>query len=362
MKLFRCQSCGNAVYFENSNCVDCGHLLGFVPEAGLLSAVERKDDAGIALGVPERRYFFCENASKGVCNWLVDAADDSPYCLSCRHTRMVPNLEAPENLVAWARIEQAKRHLFYSLLKWRLPTPTRLQDERNGLAFDFLADRQTSHGVEPILTGHDNGLITLNIAEADDAQRESRRIAMNEPYRTLLGHFRHEIGHYYWDVLVRDGGRIDECRAIFGDESADYAAALQTHYQYGPPGDWMTHFISTYATCHPWEDFAETWAHYMHIVDTLETAGSFGIQVKPRHVQDRSLQTAVDFNPYRRGSIDDLISAWVPVTVALNSLNRSLGQPDIYPFVLSAPVTRKLGFVHDLVRAAACAGTTRQAA
>jgi len=57
-------------------------------------------------------------------------------------------------------------------------------------------------GCTPVLTSHCNGLITLNIAEADDAERERRRVKFHEPYRTLLGHLRHEVAHYYWDRLI----------------------------------------------------------------------------------------------------------------------------------------------------------------
>ncbi len=173
---------------------------------------------------------------------------------------------------------------------------------------------------------------------------------MAEPYRTLLGHLRHEIGHYFWDRLVRDEGRQESFRVLFGDETQDYDAALQRHHANGAPVNWVNAYISAYATCHPFEDFAETWAHYMHIVDTLETANAFGLSVRPKDAEDDHLRIDVVFDPYRDGAIEDLVGAWTPVTVALNCLNRSLGQPDVYPFVLSKPVIEKLGFIHDLTR------------
>ena len=356
MKVFTCESCGNAVYFENATCVACGHRLGFAPDAGVVVTLAQTGDLFSAVADPSRVYRLCLNVNTCGCNWLVAADDSNPYCICCRHDRIVPDLTAPENRDAWTKIEKAKRLLFYSLLRWRLPMPTQAEDALSGLGFDLLAD-----GAQPILTGHENGLITLNIAEADDAQRESRRMAMGETYRTLLGHLRHEIGHYYWDRLVRDEGRQEPFRAVFGDERDDYATALASHHRNGAPPDWPFAHISAYATSHPFEDFAETWAHYMHIVDTLETAASFGLSVNPRIARDSGLRVNIAFDPYRHGSVDDLVKAWAPVTVALNCLSRSLGQPDLYPFVLSKPVVEKLGFIHDLARNAAREGEQRAA-
>ena len=182
-------------------------------------------------------------------------------------------------------------------MRWRLPMPDRNEDPDAGLAFDFLGDVRRRTGSAPVMTGHDNGVITLNVTEGDDAEREKRRAALGEPYRTLVGHFRHEIGHYYWDRLVRDGGRLEAFRELFGDERADYGQALQRHYREGPPPDWQSRFISAYASSHPWEDFAETWAHYLHIVDALETARSYGINVRASFMPDAA-GGKIDFKPY----------------------------------------------------------------
>ncbi len=236
------------------------------------------------------------------------------------------------------------------MLQLKLPLVNRVDDPQHGLVFDFLADPPKAE-VPKVLTGHDEGLITIALAEADDAEREKRRVAMGEPYRTLLGHFRHEVGHYYWDCLVRDEGRLDACRAVFGDDSVDYGEALQKHYKEGVPPDWQEHFVSAYATTHPWEDFAETWAHYLHIIDTLEMAGAFGIEVHPGVAPHTVLDADIDVNPYKTGGIDSIIAAWLPLTFAANNLNRCMGASDLYPFVLSPPVIRKLGFIHDLVHA-----------
>jgi hypothetical protein len=225
-----------------------------------------------------------------------------------------------------------------------LPLATKVEDP-DGLAFDFLAD-----GPEPVFTGHDNGLITINLAEADDAERERRRHQMGEPYRTLLGHFRHEIAHYYWTRLVENSPSLEQFRDLFGDEQRDYGGALQNYYSWGAPADWPERFVSAYASSHPWEDFAETWAHYFHMVDTLETANAFGLIVKPKVSQ--SVAARLDFNPLG-SDMDRLIEAWLPLTFAVNSINRSMGLHDLYPFVLSPPAIAKLAFVHERIRAQA---------
>lgn len=347
MKIFTCQNCGHLLHFENTVCMSCGMTLGFLPGPMTLSALEFREDHWIA-SADGGTWRQCANLSEAGCNWMVPA-DGTVFCPSCTLNRTIPDLNAPGNEERWRELETAKRRLVYALRRLGLPLTSHTEDADRGLAFDFLADPSPD---QPVLTGHDDGLITINVAEADSAEREKRRVQLGEPYRTLLGHLRHEVGHYYWDVLVRDGGRIDACREVFGDESVSYADALQTHYQNGAPPDWNLSFVSAYATMHPWEDFAETWTHYLHMVDTLDTAGSFGLAVDP-NVTDEGTDVIVTFDPYRTKDFDRLVSAWIPLTVAMNSLNRSMGQPDVYPFALSQPAIDKLRFIHNLVREAA---------
>ena len=343
MKLFHCAVCAQALIFENVYCERCNHRLGYDADREDLVALEPLDGLWAQAGDPSKTYHFCDNARWGVCNWVLPASNNDMFCKACAHNHMVPDLTQDAHVAQWRAIENAKHRLFYALLRLKLPLFTRQQDPEEGLIFDFLAPS----GVEKVITGHEHGEITLNISEADDATREKLRTQMGEPYRTLLGHMRHEIAHYYWDRLVRDMAALEPCRAVFGDERADYGEALKHHYDNPPPVNWQNNFVSTYATSHPWEDFAETFAHYLHIVDTLETARAFGLAVEAPSVTDG--QVAVDFDPYRAPSAETLVSRWLPICFAVNSLNRSMGQPDIYPFVLSPVVIGKLDFIHDLV-------------
>jgi hypothetical protein len=347
MRLFVCQNCAQMLFFENSICERCKQSLGYLPTKSELSVLDPKGEKWLPRVDKGSEYKLCINASHGACNWLVRADAAESLCAACTHNRVVPDLTVPQNLQRWRKIELAKHHLFYTLIKLNLPLVSRLEDPENGLAFDFLTETPT----EPSpTTGHENGLITLDIAEADDAKREQLRQKMGEPYRTLVGHFRHEIGHYFWDVLVDRGGKLEEYRAIFGDERPDYGEALKRHYADGPPADWQTNFVSSYATSHSWEDFAETWAHYLHIIDTLEMAGSFGLRVSPTVETSVEAEADLDDKVSDSKTIDALMAAWLPVTLAVNSLNRCMGQPDLYPFVISGTIITKLGFIHDLIR------------
>jgi hypothetical protein len=350
MRLFACDNCDQVVHFDNRQCVRCNHRLGFLPDDLLMRSLEPRDgDFWQLTANPQRALRFCGNAGLDICNWLVGPDDDHEFCIACRHNRLVPNIDTQEGIDRWRRISQAQRHLFYSLLRWHLPPPDRFQDPQGGLVFDFLEDEvQFDGNVIPAITGHDEGVIAIRAAEADDLTRELARASMNEPYRTLLGHFRHEVGHFVWNKLVRDRNEFDGFRAVFGDERQDYGIALQNHYQNGAPLGWQQNFISAYATAHPWEDFAECFAHYLHIVDTLETARGFGIAIDPRGHGE--MASEVDFDPYRAADAEQLVSAWVPLSVAINAIQRSMGQPDSYPFVLSNAVVTKLEYLHRLIQ------------
>lgn len=357
------------LYFENTSCERCGRRLGFVAEDQTLHALEPApggDGTGsagttwTALGVEDRMFRFCANAQHDVCNWLVDTASGQLMCTACRHNRVIPELGNAENRLAWRKIEHAKHRLFYTLCRLGLARTIDLAAEHEPLVFQFLADYPNVSG-EKVMTGHEDGVITIALSEADDAEREQRRKAMGEPYRTLLGHFRHEVGHYFWDRLVRDGDQLDACRAVFGDDEEDYEEALKRHYETGAPTNWQDYYVSTYATAHAWEDFAETWAHYLHIVDTLEMARAYDLRLAPAVDHGEEFAVRYGLDPYTTADIQELIKVWLPVSTALNSLSRTMGKDELYPFVLSPPVIEKLGFMHKLVRGAVQAGQTQQA-
>ena len=314
MKRLYCR-CGQTVFFDNHTCGNCGRELGFDPASLTM----------FAAGPDEDLLSFCANRSSASrCNWL--AASAAGQCLSCRTSKIIPALSKPSNRKRWRKLEHAKRRLLYELLYLGLP----VDDSR--LQFVFKEDQQSNPNVteDHVAIGHMNGVITINAAEADDVYREQMRQKMNEPYRTLLGHFRHESGHYYFNVVVTADKRA-EARALFGDESASYAAALDNYYNNGPRHGWQSDYISSYASSHPAEDWAECWAHYLHIQAVLEVAESTGLGT------GRSTAT------WQQHFID--------LALALNEIMRSMGLADVYPFVITAPIARKIEFIHQQVSA-----------
>jgi hypothetical protein len=354
MRLFSCGSCDQLVYFENVECMRCGAALGFVPETLEIAALEAAGENtwSVAGAGPETPlYRHCAHRSNhAVCNWMVRADGHNAFCVACRLNRTIPDLGVQGNLARWRRLESEKRRLIYSLLALGLPVAAQSEDPA-GIAFEFLAETQPTFSEDGrVITGHSGGVITLNVAEADPVMRERMRVDLSEPYRTILGHFRHESGHYYWERLMRHGPWLDAFRALFGDETRPYDEALRAHYESGPPPDWPQRFVSAYASSHPWEDWAETWAHYLHIVDTLDTAYQFGLRVQPRTPGGEELRAEPAFAPYQQEDFGAVIDHWLPLTFALNSLNRSMGYELAYPFVLAPPAIEKLDFVHRIVR------------
>ncbi len=355
MRLFQCQSCGQPLYFENTRCESCGARLGLRVDRMDMIAVEPTagDETVFApMHGTDTEFRFCDNARYDVCNWLVPADSAEIFCAACRLNRTIPNLDDAGNLDKWRKIEVAKHRLVYGLIRLGLSMPNKVDDLDGGLAFDFLANPEPALNelAQSVMTGHAAGVITINTIEADDAAREQARLAMAEPYRTLLGHFRHESGHFYWERLLRNSDSLETWRALFGDERADYTESLQHYYDHGAPDNWRETHISAYATSHPWEDWAECWAHYLHMVDTLETAHSFGIQLWPRLESQSALTAVTTFNPHMATDFSDLLDAWLPLVYAVNSLNRSMGLADFYPFMLGAGVIEKMDFVHRIIR------------
>jgi hypothetical protein len=307
-------------------------------------------------------YRLCANYTEhGVCNWTIKAGSADTLCLACGLSHEIPDLDVAGNLEAWRKLETAKRRLLFDMLSLELPLVGKRESPAEGLEFRFLSDVVSVNGDRSrVLTGHDNGLITINVAEADDVHREAQRLLHREPYRTLLGHFRHEVGHYYWDRLVEGSDHLQHFRELFGDERADYQAALKAHYEQGAPATWAEHYISAYASTHPWEDWAESWAHVMHMVDALETAHAVGLSVRPARDDEPALAIPAKPSNARIGDFDQLIAEWKVLTYVLNNLTRGLGLPDAYPFVLSEPVIEKLRFVCMAMSTSNGAGATQE--
>ncbi len=333
MLAFACPVCGRLVTFESSRCLHCHAWLGFDWDDSRLVDIDHAEDR-----------FHCANVRIAACNGVTSAP--GTLCAACLLTRTRPADTDLDAMGGFATAEAAKRRLLFSLLELSLPV-IGFRDRPGGLAFDFL-----SSAGGPVTTGHANGVITLDLSETDPAEREERRIALGEPYRTTLGTMRHEIGHYYQSILAPEGSATrDRCRELFGDDRADYQAALKRHYADGPPAGWKRSFVSAYATMHPWEDWAETFAHYLHITDTAETAAAYGLRVDGPLVPTTDAHTLDSRPTLGSGAFDDLLDAWLPLTYALNAINRSMGVRDLYPFVITAGVRAKLSFVADVVGA-----------
>ncbi|MEX0956597.1 MAG: putative zinc-binding metallopeptidase [Rhizobiaceae bacterium] len=349
-KLFACPNCGNRLYFENAACLACGTDAVYLPFA-----------AGFGLpGIDGLA--ACANRMECACNWA--AADGRRFCVACDLNQTIPDLSVEGNRSRWTQIEAAKKRAIYSLIAFGLDISRKVgRGSSNGLAFDLLGDPIGAGPAERILTGHDSGLITLNVEEADEPQREKMRLALGERYRTLLGHFRHELGHYYWDRLVHDNPVwLDRFRTVFGDESADYATALQRHYANGAPPDWEERHISPYAASHAWEDWAESWAHYIHIADTLEMVSAlhmplgrldaYGASTLPpneANYADSNAETRNAPPAVPGGDFDEMLTRWLVLSEASNAINRCMGLQDLYPFVISEMTAEKLRFVHELL-------------
>ncbi|QCX38911.1 hypothetical protein FF125_10865 [Aureibaculum algae] len=343
MKIFQCGHCDHALYFENYTCENCGHLSGFRDTDRKMLTFNPHGDVLIS-DREQIEYKYCKNNEYEVCNWLIEKNDPNDYCSACQLNRTIPNLSDKENFEKWQHLEVAKHRLIYQLQKIGLILISK-EDNEAGFCFDFIAQQNNPN----LMTGHANGVITILLREADSVLREQMRKQLFEPYRTLLGHLRHEVGHYFWDRLVHSNEKVlTGFRAIFGNEQLDYGEALQNYYKDGAPKNWQKTFISKYATSHPWEDWAETWAHYLHVMEMVETAYFFGINVKPIG-KKKKLKAKVTFDPYTIENFDVIIRTCVPLSFAVNSINRAMGVPDMYPFKISPGVVDKMKFIHQLL-------------
>jgi hypothetical protein len=336
MRDFHCPNCGQRLTFENSACLSCGSALGFSLEEMALLVITTGNDADRAGFVSAAEYELCANRNVAECNWLVPIRQPGWLCRSCVLTVERPNDADTAGLAEFARAEAAKRRLVAELHELKLPIVGRDQDPDYGLGFRLLS---SAH--EQVLTGHENGIITIDLAEGDDVHREQLRVEMDEPYRTLLGHFRHEIGHYYFYRLIEASREnLRRFNELFGDPDADYQEALDRHYSDGAPAGWQEEYVSSYATMHAAEDWAETFAHYLHIRDTLDTSAWSGF----------APATATFDRPVLGPSaFQTIIDMWLPLSWSLNMVNRSMGHDDLYPFVLPVAVLEKMKFIHTAI-------------
>lgn len=334
MQKFHCQ-CGQPIFFDSEQCLMCGARLGFDPESMVMLSLRGYGNRWLSSN--GRGFLICDNGKRyGVCNWLVPEEQANPLCRGCRFNRTIPNQSLPGNQQRWHRLEEGKKRLLYTLMQLQLPLENGWDAPDTGLLLDFLEDKRSTEFYPEtfVHTGYLGGVITINTLEADDAEREAQRLQLNETYRTVLGHLRHESGHYYWQRLDPDPETRAAFEEVFGPEHNDYEATLEKYYAEGPQPGWQNYYISAYASAHPTEDWAESWGHYLHIYDALETAAAHGI------VQ----QWPSDLD------IGERIHLWRGLSVTLNELNRSVGRGDAYPFVLNSEVVKKLVFVDRIIR------------
>lgn len=342
MKIFQCGNCSHPLFFENYTCEKCGHLSGYrhndrvmLTFAPLASPYIGYDDG--------MSYKFCNNRSLGVCNWMIRTENNESYCAACQLNGRLPMDRNGDQFDSWQSLEIAKHRLIYQLQKIGLRLVSKITSE-DGLSFDFVSKKTDPK----LMTGHNNGVVTILLEEADPVYREDMRQKMNEPYRTLIGHLRHEVGHYFWDrIVANDSEVLNNFRAIFGDETVDYKESIKMYYKNISPVNWQKDFVSLYATSHPWEDWAETWAHYLHIMDMLETAYWFGMKVSPFN-SDQGMNGDAYFDPYTHIDFEEIVKTCIAITFAVNSINKSMGLQDIYPFVISDKVKQKMQFIHVL--------------
>jgi hypothetical protein len=336
MRDFHCPNCGQRLTFENSTCLACGSALGFSLDDMALLVITTGDEGDKPGFVSARDYELCANRHLAECNWLVPINNPGGLCTSCALTLERPNDNDADGLAAFARAEAAKRRLVAELYEMKLPIIGRDRDPEYGLAFRLLS---SAH--EKVMTGHDDGVITLDLAEGDDVHREQLRVEMDEPYRTLLGHFRHEVGHYYFYRLITPSSDyLARFNELFGDPDADYQEALDRHYDQGAPQGWQESFVSSYATMHAAEDWAETFAHYLHIRDTLDTCAWCGLA---------PASATFDRPALGPSAFPNIIEMWLPLSWSLNMVNRSMGHDDLYPFVLPVAVLEKMQFIHTVI-------------
>jgi len=343
MKIFECGHCNYPLYFESNHCDNCGHACGYRDDDRKMLTFDPANESLIS-DRENIAYKYCKNKEHEVCNWLLHNDDVNDYCSACQLNRTIPNLSDKTNFPKWKNLEVAKHRLIYQLQKIGLNLPSKIKNS-DGLCFDFIV----KEGNVNLMTGHASGVITILLQEADAVLREQIRKELEEPYRTLIGHLRHEVGHYFWERLVATNKTfLIEFRHIFGNEEANYSKALQQYYKQGAPANWHDSFISKYATSHPWEDWAETWAHYLHVMDMVETAHFFGLKVNPTN-KNKSMMASATFDPYSIKDFQTIVHKCRPLSFAVNSINRAMGIPDVYPFVITPAVVKKMAFIHQLL-------------
>jgi hypothetical protein len=346
MKIFECPHCLNPLAFESTHCERCGHAVGYLNQYSELKLLVQGEHGKI-YSEEGRTYQYCQHHQHGVCNWLVPTDSVHSLCDVCLLDQNLSGITSEEQRVTWKKMEQAKHRLIYSLNRLNLPVVSKSDAPDHGLSFEFLTEEYPS---SPVRNGYSNGLITINLARADAGSTGSLRHRIEEHHGSIMSFLRHEIGHYYWEQLVLSNRAILQTfRELFGDEIPDYDQALDQHHQIGPPDNWQKDYSSKYATFHARADWAETWSHYLYLMDLLESAYALGLSIRPNLQSASSMSMYASFDPYKETEFEKILDAVIPLTFAVSHLNQRTEQPNLYSFSIPEPVIRKLRFVHQLL-------------
>ena len=339
MRRFTCESCAEEVAFDALRCASCSSPLGYVPAQQAVKVLHPAAGAvSFSISGDDAEFWRCPNSARG-CNWVLPAGTGDIWCRSCGLTPGRPDETNPDALAAWSTAEAVKRRLVHQLDHLALPIDPRSDATPDGLAFDLV---YVPGQFGP--AGKVDEAVTLDLADADvqDVGAPPRRV--HAPFRTLIGNLRHKVGHHYWHRLVGQSDHVTPFRRLFGDERADYPAAIEPH-QAAVAHHWdASRFVTGRAESHPFEDWAETFAHYLHILDATDTAEAY-------RLPDGQCEMGRPQSSPGGGTFAEILRLWRPTAPAVNALAASLGLPAVYPFQLTGVVLQKFEFVHARVTA-----------
>jgi hypothetical protein len=337
LKRGKCK-CNRWLFFGNTACLGCDRSVGRCCACRAMASFSPASTSELfSCDNCHAEVQPCANRNLGICNCFANQTDSTGnvLCTYCEFTRVVPPHDSPDKFSRWRELESAKRRLLIQLSGLEFPPFASKFVPTCPLVFEFKEDTVLPDGsIEAVFTGHENGVITINAHEADSVRREQSRVAFNEPQRTLIGHMRHEYGHFL-DLCCIQG---DLLRAkyveLFGDPATvDYAEAKTRYYAQGPTGNWPESYVSAYASMHPWEDFAETVNVYLDLMALAETARD---------------QLGSNIDTSANGCVATFISELLDLAITVSEFNFDMGLNALLPERFNDEVVCKLSYVHSL--------------